>query len=55
MQAIDEEIESVKQMADAVKEKKIEDAQMQILPMIDELVKLRYVNKTISQRQEMLD
>ena len=48
MQAIDEEIEAVKQMADAVKEKKIEEAQMQVLPMIDELVKLRYVNKTIA-------
>ena len=55
MQAIDEDIEAIKQMADTIKEQKIEAAQMQVLPMIDELLKLRFINKTIAQRQEMLD
>ena len=54
-QAIDEEIEAIKQMADTIKEQKIEEAQMQVLPMIDELLKLRFINKTIAQRQEVLD
>ena len=45
----------VKQMADAVKENKVKEAQMQILPMIDELLKLRFVNQTLAQRQEAMD
>ncbi len=48
IQAIEEEIEAVKQMAEVVKERKIEEAQIQVLPIIDELLKLRFVNKTIA-------
>ena len=55
MKAIEEEIETVKQMADEIKEKKVKEKQMQILPMIDELLKLRFINETITQRQEMRD
>ena len=55
MKAIEEEIESVKQMADEIKERKVKETQMQILPMIDELLKLRFINETITQRQEMRD
>ena len=48
MQAFDEEMEAVRQITNAVKEKNIEQAQMQVLPMIDELLKLRIVNKSIA-------
>jgi len=42
-------------MADAVKEKKIEEAQLQVLPMIDDLLKLRFVNQAIAQRQSVFE
>jgi len=35
-------------MADEIKEKKVKEKQMQILPMIDELLKLRFINETIT-------
>ena len=46
MQAMEEEVDAVKQIADAEKDKKVQEAQMQIIPMIDELLKLRFVNQT---------
>ncbi len=48
MQAIEEEVEVVKQKADSEKERKVQEAQMQILPMIDELLKLRFINQTLA-------
>ena len=50
MLAIEEEIETFKQMTDEVKERKVKEAQMQILPMINELLKLRFVNQTLAER-----
>ena len=44
MQAIEQEIEEVKKMTEAEKERKVKEAQMEILPMIDELLKLRFIN-----------
>ncbi len=55
MQAIEQEIEEVKKMTDAEKERKVKEAQMEILPMIDELLKLRFINQTIAQRQDVYD
>ena len=48
LQEIEEEIEAVKQMANTVKERKIEEAQLMVLPIIDELLKLRFVSKTVA-------
>ena len=42
-------------MNDTEKEKKIEEAQLQILPIIDELLTLKFINKTITKRNETPD
>ena len=44
--AMEEEIETVKQIADVEKDWKVQEAQMQIIPIIDELLELRFVNQT---------
>jgi hypothetical protein len=50
LEAIEEEIKTVQEAAEAAKAKKAEEVQMQCLPLIDELLKLKYVNQTIAQR-----
>jgi len=44
IKAVEEEIEAFQVIIDAAKTKKSEEVQMQLLPIIEELIKLQFVN-----------
>jgi Zn-dependent M32 family carboxypeptidase len=50
IQAVEEEIEALQAKIETAKTKKSEELQMKLLPIIDELMKLQFVNQTLAQR-----
>ena len=50
IRAVEDEIEALQAQIDAAKTKKDEEVQIQLIPIIDELMKLQFVNQTFIQR-----